>query len=111
MTVKYFIKKFNFKDVERLINEFKMFTIGISKLNDFNHLDFVAAKDLNRLVNKKILNLMNRYNWSILGEGCNKQWRDFWNIWTFFFVGLRSIYQKINPDDLLITTLLKPTTV
>lgn len=51
-----------FKDVERLIKEFKPWTIGITKLNGYNHLDFVAAKDIDKLVNTKILDLMDRYN-------------------------------------------------
>lgn len=58
----YLFINFVVKDVERLIEEFKPWTIGITKLNGYNHLDFVAAKDIDTLVNNKILDLMNRYN-------------------------------------------------
>ncbi|KAJ6636130.1 Lipase 1 [Pseudolycoriella hygida] len=51
----------NYQDVERLVKEFQPWTIRVDKIDNFNHLDFVAANKVNELVNTKILKLISRY--------------------------------------------------
>lgn len=60
--VTFFFFLFPSKDTERLIEQFKPWTIGVDKLHNFNHFDFYLSRDAEKLVNSKILKLIRRYN-------------------------------------------------
>lgn len=50
------------KGIERLIKELKSWAIGITKIIGYNHVDFVSAKNADKLVYTKIIDFLDRYN-------------------------------------------------